>query len=85
MFGILVVIGAYLIVNILGIAEYVPHCTYYPNCFNVDVKVISYIMFFMGVVCLIMLLVFVILMPCWIIVIDYIVLIYVAFVAVMCM
>ena len=69
LFGILVAIGAYLVVNILAIAEYTPRCSYYPNCFNANVKVLNYIMFFLGVVCLIMLLLFAVLLPFWII--DY--------------
>ena len=65
-FGVLVCIGGYLIVNIIGIAEYNNPCSYYPNCFNETVKPISYIMFWLGVICLIMLLLFIVLMPCWI-------------------
>lgn len=50
--------------NALGIAEYVTYCSYYPNCFNNDVKAISYIMFFIGVFCIIQLLLYIVLMPC---------------------
>ena len=65
-FGILVAVGAYLVVNIIGISEYTTQCSYYPNCFNINVKPISYIMFFMGVICIIMLLIYLVLMPCYI-------------------
>jgi len=65
-FGVLVCIGGYLIVNIIGISEYINPCSYYPNCFNESAKPISYILFWLGVICLIMLLLFIVLMPCWI-------------------
>lgn len=65
-FGVLVCIGGYMVVNIIGISEYINPCSYYPNCFNADVKPISYIMFWLGVICLIMILLFIVLMPCWI-------------------
>jgi uncharacterized membrane protein len=70
LFGVLVCIGAYLVVNILAIAEYTDQCSYYPNCFNGSVKPLNYIMFFLGVICLIMLLVYLVLLPCYIM--DYI-------------
>lgn len=66
LFGILVAIGAYLVVNVIAIAEYREFCSYYPKCFNSDVKALNYIMFFMGVVCIILELVYCILMPFYI-------------------
>lgn len=59
-------IGAYLIVNIIGIDEYRVFCTYYPNCFNSSVKVLSYLLFWFGVVLIVFLLVYIVLMPFWI-------------------
>ena len=65
-FGILMAVGAFLVVNIIAIAEYVEFCSYYPRCFNSDVKPLNYIAFFLGVICIIMLLVYLIVMPCYI-------------------
>ena len=64
LFGVLVAIGGYLVVNIIGISEYTDRCSYYPNCFNQNVKPISYILFWLGVICIIMLLLYLVLMPC---------------------
>ena len=63
-FGILMAIGAYLIVNIIAISEYGPNCSYAPSCFNSNVKPINYVMFWFGVLLLIMLIIFLIIMPC---------------------
>lgn len=65
-FGILMAVGAFLVVNIIAIAEYVEFCSYYPRCFNSDVKPLNYIAFFLGVLCIIMLLIYLIVMPCYI-------------------
>jgi hypothetical protein len=59
-------IGAYLIVNIIAISEYVPNCSYFPNCFNEQVKPINYVMFWFGVLMLIMIIFFLIIMPCYV-------------------
>lgn len=64
LFGLLMAIGAYLIVNIIAISLYSSDCEV--NCFNHSVKTINYVCFFLGVVCIIMLLVYLILMPCYI-------------------
>lgn len=64
LFGILMVIGAYLVVNALAISYYDPDCT--NNCYNVNMKPIDYVMFFLGVLLLIMIIIFLIIMPCFI-------------------
>ncbi|CAF0782334.1 unnamed protein product [Brachionus calyciflorus] len=66
LFGILVAIGAYLVVNIIAISEYTVLCSYFPNCFNGQVKSLNYIMFFLGVICLIIILLYCIFMPFYI-------------------
>lgn len=67
-FGLFVAIGAYMVVNIIGIGLYRENCTIEPSlpCPNVDVKAISYIMFWMGVVMVIMVLIYLIFMPIYI-------------------
>ena len=65
-FGILMAIGAFLIVNLIAISEYVEPCSYYPKCFNPAVKVLNYISFFLGVICIMMMLFYLIFMPCYI-------------------
>lgn len=59
-------IGAYLIVNIIGISEYTDLCSYFPNCFNQSVKVLSYLLFWFGVILIIFILAYLILMPFYI-------------------
>jgi predicted membrane protein len=65
-FGLLVALGGYLVVNIIAISEYTEFCSYYPNCFNADVKVLNYIMFWLGVVCIMMLLFYIVFLPCYV-------------------
>jgi hypothetical protein len=71
LFGILVAIGAYLIVDIIAIAMYDDTCGNGRNsnnpttCYNIDMKPINYVMFWFGVVLIIMLLLFLIIMPCY--------------------
>lgn len=57
-------IAAYLIVNIIAISLYSSDCEI--DCFNHSVKPINYVCFFLGVICIIMLLVYLVLMPCYI-------------------
>ena len=61
--------GAYLVVNLLAIAEYSDKCIDYPNCYNPNMKTVNYLMFFLGVICIILLLLYIVLMPFYII--DY--------------
>lgn len=67
-FGLFVAIGGYLIVNIIGIGLYTDDCTIEPEltCYNNDIKAISYIMFWMGVIIILMIIVYLILMPIYI-------------------
>jgi hypothetical protein len=67
-FGLLVAIGAYLVVNIIGIGLYTDDCSTQPDlvCYNIYMKVISYIMFWLGVIMVIMVLVYLIFMPIYI-------------------
>lgn len=67
-FGLLIAIGAYMVVNIIGIGLYTDDCSIEPEleCYNVNMKAISYIMFWLGVVLVIMCLVYLIFMPIYI-------------------
>ena len=68
LFGLLIAIGGYLIVNIIGISLYNDNCSALSNivCYNSDVIAISYIMFFIGFICLVLIVTYLILMPCYI-------------------
>jgi hypothetical protein len=69
LFGILVAVGGYLIVDIIAISMYDPDCNpLNPNltCYNIDMKPINYVMFWFGVLLIIMILFYLIFMPCYV-------------------
>ena len=50
--------------NIIAISLYQADCD--QNCLNSSIAPVNYVCFFLGVICIIMLLIFLILMPCYI-------------------